>query len=54
MGKTVRSRQLSIAADTARMLGELEQISKTIKLSGDRSKPPVRPITDASLVIRGK
>lgn len=54
MGKTLRSRQLSIAADTARMLGELEQISKTIKLADSRSKPPARPIADASLVIRGK
>ncbi len=54
MGKTVRSRRLSIAADTARMLSEIEQISKTIKLSDDRSKPPTRPVTDASLVIRGK
>ncbi len=54
MGKTTRSRQLLIAADTARMLGELEQISKTIKLADDRSKPPTRPLAEPSLMIRGK
>jgi hypothetical protein len=54
MSRAARTRQLLIPANTTRMLGELEQISKTVKLTEPCPKPASQAASEPTLVIRGK
>jgi hypothetical protein len=52
--KIASGRKVVVAADMARMVSELEQISRSVKLSAAPATRPQAGAAEPSLVIRGK